>query len=131
MALPKPNLTIEQLRARQAQWVQNWRKKHPEKEKLARKRAYQNRKLRAIKTVGEAKCNNCGCDEIQFLEFNHINGNGSREYRESNRSSMMDRLLTGKRGFEDLEILCRVCNALDYLSRKNGEQAKRLTILWK
>lgn len=83
MARPKPNLTPEQLKARQAKWVDNWRKKYPDRQKLARKRAYLNRKIKALKFVGEVKCNRCGCDEIDFLEFNHIKGNGCKEWRKN------------------------------------------------
>lgn len=130
MARPKPNLTTEQLKARSAMWVKKWRDKYPERQALARKRAYNNRKLKAILKVGEAKCNNCGCNEMEFLEFNHINGDGCKDWRENKGMAMMDRILTGKRKTNDLEIVCRVCNALDYLGRKNPEQSKRFKILW-
>jgi hypothetical protein len=129
MALPKPNLTPEQLKARQAKWVQNWRTKYPEKQKLARKRAYNNRKLKAILKVGEARCKRCGCDELDFLEFNHIGGNGCKDWRENKGVPMMDRIIAGRK-IDDLEILCRVCNAVDFLERKNNNQSKRYRIIW-
>lgn len=129
MAIPKPNLTPEQIKARQAKWVQNWRIKYPEKQALARKRAYNNRKLKAFKIIGEPKCNRCDCDELDFLEFNHIGGGGCKDWKENKGTAMMDRLLKG-RGKEDLEILCRVCNALDFLERKNNLSAKRFIIKW-
>ena len=53
MPRPKPNLTKKELRERQARWVKEWRDKNPEKHKLARKRAYTNRKIKAMKKVGE------------------------------------------------------------------------------
>jgi hypothetical protein len=130
MARPKPNLTTEQLKERSAAWVKKWRDNNPEKQALARKRAYNNRKLKAILRVGEAKCNRCGCDEIDFLEFNHKNGGGCKEWRETKGRPNMDRILTANRGVEDLEILCRICNAWDYLLRKNEKQAKRFDVLW-
>jgi hypothetical protein len=43
---------------------------------------------------------------------------------------MADKLLTGKRKPEGLEILCRVCNALDFLNRKNIESSKKFKIIW-
>lgn len=131
MARPKPNLTVEQLKERAAMWVQKWRTNNPEKQKLARKRAYNNRKLRALKMVGEPKCVRCGCDEIDFLEYNHINGGGCREWKQDKYTSMTDKLVTGKRKPDGLEILCRVCNALDYLERKNKGSAGRYKIIWK
>jgi len=130
MALPKSNLTPEQLKARSAMWVQRWRTKYPERQKLARKRAYNNRKLKAILKVGEAKCNNCGCDELDFLEFNHKNGDGCKDWRKNHGTAMMDRILTKKRNVDDLEIVCRVCNALDFLKRKNGKQSDKYKIIW-
>ena len=130
MSLPKPNLTSEQLKARSAMWVKRWRDKYPEKQALARKRSYLNRKLKAFNVIGEAKCNRCGCDELAFLEFNHINGNGCKEWRDNKGRPMMDMILTNKRKTDDLEIVCRICNAWDYLGRKNPEQSKRFNILW-
>lgn len=130
MARPKPKLTKQEINERQAKWVQNWREKYPEKQILARKRAYRNRKLKAILKVGEARCVRCGCDEIDFLEFNHINGGGCKEHRDSKNSPMMDRILTNKRDVTDLEIVCRVCNALDFLERKNNLSARRFLIIW-
>jgi hypothetical protein len=131
MARSKPNLTPEEIKVRSAMWVKNWRDNNPEKQKLARKRAYNNRKLKAFKMIGEPKCANCGCDELDFLEFNHIDGGGCKEWRDSiTYSSMADKLLTGKRKPEGLEILCRVCNALDFLNRKNIESSKKFKIIW-
>lgn len=130
MARPKPNLTEEQLKARSAMWVKRWRDKYPERQALARKRAYLNRKLKAFRIIGEPKCKRCGCDILEFLEYNHINGGGSKEWRKNNGRSMSDMLLTKGRTKEGLEILCRVCNAADFLSRKNNEQSKRYKIIW-
>lgn len=129
MARPKPDLTPEQLKARQARWVQEWRERNPEKQKLARKRAYNNRKRKAMEMVDGAFCNRCGCDELDFLEFNHIEGGGCKEWRENKGVSMMDRVIGG-RVIEDLEILCRLCNAHHHLESKNEEQSKRFKIVW-
>ena len=41
----------------------------------------------------------------------------------------MDRVIAGRKT-DDLEILCRVCNAVDFLERKNNNQAKRFRINW-
>lgn len=130
MARPKPNETEAEYKARQAFYVQRWRTNNPEKQRLARQRAYNNRKVKAFNVVGGAICRNCGCDELHALEFNHINGNGSREHRESGNKPIMDRLLTDKRNFDDLEVLCRVCNALDFIERKIPETKGRFTVVW-
>jgi len=130
MARPKPNLTEEGLKARQAKWVKDWRERNPEKQKLARKRAYNNRKVKAMNMVAGPVCNQCGCDELDFLEFNHIDGGGCKDWKENNGKAMADRVIMG-RGVEDLEILCRLCNALDHLSRKNKPQSIRFKVVWK
>lgn len=114
----QPLYTPEEKKIKQAEWVAKWRRENPEKQKLARQRAYNNRKIKAMELVGGAFCVRCKCDELHALEFNHKNGGGSLEYRESNKKPIVDRILTMKRGTEDLEILCRVCNSLDHLERK-------------
>ena len=93
---------------------------------------YVDRRVKAMLLVsktGRVECNRCKCDELLFLEFNHVNGGGCKEYRE-NRTSMEEKILFNKRGVDDLEILCRICNALDYLGRKNYKQHKRFSIKW-
>ena len=118
MARPKRIETEEERKARQAFYVQRWRTENPEKQKLARQRAYNNRKIKAMVMVGGAVCVRCGCDELHALEFNHKNGGGASEHRQNNNTPIVDRILTMKRGVDDLEILCRVCNSLDHLERK-------------
>jgi len=129
MARPKPNLTEKELKARQARWVKEWRDRNPEKANLARKRAYNNRKTKAMNMVDKPVCNKCGCDELDFLEFNHIDGGGCKDWRENGARSMADRVIMG-RDVDDLEILCRLCNALDHLTRKNEIQSVRFKVSW-
>lgn len=120
--------TPEEKKIKQAEWVANWRRKNPEKQKLARQRAYNNRKIKAMELVGGAICVRCGCNELHALEFNHKNGGGASEHRDNNNTPIVDRILTMKRGVDDLEILCRVCNSLDHLERKIPEIKGRYEI---
>lgn len=126
---------IETQREKWARYMRTWRAKDPDRTRKLRKIQYNNRKLRALKMVGDPICANCGCDELDYLEFNHLNGGGAKEFRdriaEMKFMGMADQLLTGKRVAKDLTVLCRVCNALEWLSRKNGGQSKRYKILWK
>ena len=130
----KPKDRVETQQEKWARYMRNWRRKDPERTRRLRKIQYNNRKIKALKMVGEVKCGNCGCDELDYLEFNHINGGGAKEFRENIKTrkfmGMADLLLTGKRLPEGLEVLCRVCNAIDFLSRKNNEQSKRYKIKW-
>lgn len=130
MARPKRIETEEQRKARMAMYVQRWRDNNPEKQKLARQRAYNNRKIKAMDMVGGAVCRRCGCDELHALEFNHINGGGASEHRENGSRPIMDRILTDNRVYDDLEILCRVCNALDFIERKLPEIKGRFRVVW-
>lgn len=130
MARPKRHETKKQKRLRMSENTRRWRARHPEEIKRVRKKQYNSRKLRAMNLAGGAKCIRCGCDEFSFLEFNHKNGGGCKDWRESGGVAMVDRILTGKRNTDDLEIVCRVCNALDFLERKNNQSAKRFQIKW-
>lgn len=130
MARPKPNETEQQRKARMAAYVQKWRVNNPDKQKLARQRAYNNRKIKAMELVGGAVCARCGCTELHALEFNHINGSGAREYRDNNNRAMMDMLLTFNREPDDLEVLCRPCNAVDFIERKIPDMKGSFEVVW-
>lgn len=83
-------------------------------------KAYRKWRLAAMTTLcnGVPKCTRCGCNYYGILEFNHINGGGSKEHKQNHFNiSFFKSILTGR---EDVNILCRVCNALDYLERKFG-----------
>jgi hypothetical protein len=110
--------------------TRRYRARHPERVKEIRKRQYDTRKRRAMELVGGAKCCVCGCDEIDFLEFNHRNGGGCKEWRDKGSKPMVDKILTSKRRTDDLDIKCRLCNALDFLERKNKKSAERFEIKW-
>lgn len=112
--------------------TRRYRLKHPERTKQIRQNVYKGRKLRVLEKVsknGKICCEGCGCTELSFLEINHLNGGGSKEFKE-NRKNTQDRILKGERKTDDLNILCRVCNALDHLARKNIMQSKRFNVKW-
>ena len=95
----------------------------------AKKREWNKRlRIRVIKLLG-GKCVNCGCDDFEALEINHINGGGSQEknkkYGGSYRSFLYD-ILAGRRSKDDLDIRCKVCNAAHCL-----KELKKLNGNWK
>ena len=106
-----------------------YRERYPERIKEQRKRQHTSRKHIAMDIVGSHVCENCGCDHIDFLEFNHKHGNGCQEFK-GDGAAMIDKILIHARPTDDLNILCRVCNALDYLARKNSDESMRFTICW-
>ena len=82
-----------------------------------------------MEMVGGAACAECGCDELGFLEFNHIDGGGCEDHRRHG-NTMMDRLLSGQRSPTGINVLCRVCNAIDFLARKNPGAAGHFLTRW-
>ena len=75
------------------------------------------------------KCANCGCDDTRLLEINHIKGGGKKEQKKAGVTRNLVLLIqTSKRGTEDLNLLCRACNALDHLERVFGKTPFR--VVW-
>lgn len=97
-------LNIDRERASRRHWDKVYRKRD---------------RLRALEKVGRGKiiCSECGCDVPQFIDINHINGGGTKERENAKGHNFVDNILRGKRGIEDLNLLCKVCNAADHLRR--------------
>lgn len=67
-------------------------------------------------------CENCGCDDFRLLEINHKNGGGTKDlgrYGRRTNQFVWD-IYKGIRKIDDLNLLCRVCNAKHYLELKYG-----------
>ena len=129
----KKRSTPEGLKKHREQSLLNtkrYREKHRERVNASMRKTHMNRKKRMFEKLGGAFCVRCGCDELIFLEINHKNGGGCREFKE-NKASLSSKILSGERKTDDLECLCRVCNALDFLERKNKEASKRFVIHWR
>lgn len=89
-------------------WMRNYMRKY-----------WKQKRLEAIKTLN-GKCVNCGCDNPDALEFNHMSGGGDEE---RNKISFYERrlykeIIAGKR--KDIELTCKVCNALHCLVQLKG-----------
>lgn len=67
------------------------------------------------------KCEWCGCDDMRLLEINHINGGGKKEIDKTGSWNFIWDIYKGRRKTNDLNLLCRVCNAHHYLELKYGE----------
>ena len=65
----------------------------------------------------EVKCK-CGCSNVEFLEIDHINNDGSIEREKLSGQSFHLAIIKGKRKTDDLTILCKVCNFAKYCSMK-------------
>jgi DNA-directed RNA polymerase subunit RPC12/RpoP len=64
-------------------------------------------------------CARCGCDDPRLLEINHKNGGGNKEMQHGHRSHRfyID-IANGTRSVDDLELLCKPCNAIHALELK-------------
>jgi len=94
---------------------------------------YEKIRLETLAKVDPAmKCAMCGCDDTRFLEVNHIKGGGKKEqrgYKEEGHKlghNMILLIYRGKRGLEDLNLLCRACNSIDHLERVYGHTGLRV-----
>lgn len=61
------------------------------------------------------RCSNCGCDVVDLLEINHVNGDGNKDrvIRYKNYyAGFLNDIITRRRFTEDLDLRCIVCNAL-------------------
>jgi len=95
------------------------------------KNSYAKIRLETLAKVDPAlKCAMCGCDDTRFLEVNHINGGGIKEHnkRGDGNHNMILLIYSGKRGIENLNLLCRACNSLDHLERVHGKTGLR--VMW-
>ena len=90
-----------------------------------------NKKLKVFQKVSGQEiptCVYCGCDDIRFLEINHINGGGGAEFKRRGCSLYIP-ILYHNRDVDDLEVACRPCNAVHYLRLKYGQSY--FQVIWK
>lgn len=75
-------------------------------------------------------CANCGCNDERLLEINHLKGGGNKELRRGKYFTVFNwDIYMGRRNTEDLNLLCRPCNALHYLELKYGKLPYK--IIWR
>jgi hypothetical protein len=66
-------------------------------------------------------CVRCGCDDPRLLEINHKEGGGTRETQKGKYSQRFYfDIARGKRSTDDLELLCKPCNAIHALEMRFG-----------
>ena len=93
-----------------------------------RRKYRRNIRKQVLEKLG-GKCVYCGCDIEEILEINHIHGGGNREYRENYKCQITFYLdiVKGRRSIDDLELTCKVCNAMHYVKLKGIEGHK---VIW-
>ena len=84
-------------------------------------KAERNYRSRARLLVGHGvlECKRCGCDQEPLLEINHINGGGGKEHKATGNRFYRE-IARLRRGVDDLELLCKPCNAVHALELKHG-----------
>jgi len=111
-----PAKRAERLRKLKIWAKENAKAKHDKDESLLRKRVFF-----LVSGGPNAKCVRCGCDDWRVLEVNHKNGGGNREHETGRYArALYHDIMQRRRTTEDLEILCRPCNAIHYLEMKFG-----------
>lgn len=102
--------------------LRQWRESHQEEARARAKSNRQRERLALLRVVGRGSiaCIRCGCDRAELLEINHKNGGGRKEIRALGNKFYRS-ILNLERGVEDLELCCKVCNALHALELKYGD----------
>ncbi len=105
--------------------VKAWRAHRPgyatEKDREYRRRAV------LLVGRGDLRCVRCLCDRPPLLEINHKNGGGGQEMKGVGHKFYRDIALM-RRTVEDLELLCKPCNAVHALELKHGPLPFR--VIW-
>jgi hypothetical protein len=87
----------------------------------------------AMKKLGGVLCRNCGCDDIRFLEINHIKGGGGKQRKAGKHphgARLYYKIVAGKIDTKHLNVLCRICNALDHVLRLYPEIKGKVEVKW-
>ena len=96
-----------------------------------KRRYHQERKLKVLQKISgleKPRCVTCACDDLRLLEINHTDGGGRRERRTISYALLLVHILNGTRKTDDLNVLCRGCNAVHYLKIKYGDIPMR--VVW-
>lgn len=96
----------------------------------ARNKRYNDRlKREAMEVLGGIKCVGCGNGDIRTLEVNHIDGigKGHRFFG----AQLYVRILDGRLPREKFNVLCRLCNVLEYIERRYPDLKGKIGVKWK
>jgi hypothetical protein len=100
---------------------------NPEEERRKWREQHQQVRERAIERLGGKLCANCGCDEFNLLEINHINGGGRVAAKVRQSRQLYRDIVSSRVELRDYNVLCRVCNALHYVQDILGVKGHKVT----
>lgn len=124
------------------EYARDYAAKHPERKHSMADYYKKNKKHHSRKCESEFRrkvlvivgksatpsCAYCGCDDSRLLEVNHINGGGAKELKGAgNAKRMYADIVALRRPTDDLNLLCKICNARHYLELKHGELPFKIT----
>ncbi len=113
----------EAKRKYQRNWSRKYRIDNRDKVNKNRRNYRKRIRLEAIAILG-GKCFNCGCDDENILEVNHIHGaNG-----EKSSDQLYNRIRRGET--EEFNVACRICQWYHYLRELKGYKGN-WTIVWR
>jgi hypothetical protein len=103
-----------------------WKLKNSDAYRASYQHYNQKRRQKLLSLIGGAnpQCIRCGCNFHSILEVNHKDGGGAKEMRElfgGSTARFYCAIISGKRKADDLELLCKPCNAIHYLEMKYGK----------
>ncbi|HKR01036.1 MAG TPA: hypothetical protein VJT09_10200 [Pyrinomonadaceae bacterium] len=99
----------------------------PEVERRKWREQHQRIRESAIEQLGGKRCANCGCDELNLLETNHVNGGGRAAAKIRQNRQLYRDIVKGRVELSDYNVLCRVCNALHYIQEVLGVKGHGVT----
>ena len=115
---------------KQRDFQKNWIATKRSKDRDSQRRYWKKIRKQVIDKLG-GRCINCGCDNPDALEINHINGGGNEDKRiNGNGKQFYLHILNGTRKTDDLEMTCIVCNAL-HRATKIQHIDENWTVIWK
>ena len=120
----------EAYREKNRVYMKRYREKNPDLIRRASHERTAHQKLRSdvFDILGGPKCFECGCTVLAIVEVNHIKGGGRKELREKGQDRIFRDIRNGTANSADFNVLCRVCNALHYVSEILG--IKGHTVTW-
>lgn len=84
LRINNPELYQEHIRKRNNIRIQEWRTRHPDRDKEKRKEYYRQRRIKALKKIADENyvCAHCGCPYEEVFTVGHFNGDGATHAKE-------------------------------------------------
>ena len=82
-------------------------------------------RLRLIDLLGGEKCMRCGFSDIRALQIEHINGGGTKQFKENGTYSVYAYYLNHpEKAKRDLQVFCANCN---WIKKSLRSESRKMT----